>query len=244
MKIKDLIKAYQPLKLSVSEDMEVAGLSSDSKTVTSGDIFFALPGEKRHGIEFAKEALSRGAIAVASDRETDSYPLILFEDAYLGLSKWSAALSKRPADKMNITGVTGTNGKTTVSSLIYEIISTKSPAGIIGTSGYRYPGIRGDFDMTTPRPYELHPLLAEMFSAGVKDVVMEVSSHSLELKRVSEIPFSGAVFTNLTRDHLDFHKEMDIYYAAKLKLFSLMGENARRPIINTDDSYGKRICMD
>ncbi len=243
MKLKNFYQAYKPLNC-ISPEVKVKGFAVNSKDVMKGDIFFALRGSRTSGIRYVREALYRGAVAVAVKEGEDrgialSAPLLRVKDPNMALSRWSAAFYNYPTKKMNITGVTGTNGKTTVSSLIYQILKFRGKAGIIGTPGYSFGKKKGKFTMTTPRSHELQKIFSQMLKDGVKNAVMEVSSHALKLKRVEDVHFSAAVFTNLTRDHLDFHGSFSDYFKSKLHLFKLLKNN--RAIINIDDEYGRKI---
>ena len=242
MKLGELSEMYPPLKFAGDPSACVTGITSVASEVKKGYVFFAMPGQHRHGADFVPEAIKNGAVAVASDSSHPDADAV-FDDPFLALSRWSAALYGRPADRMRITGVTGTNGKTTVSSLIHRILSLEGPAGLMGTSGYLYDGKKGDFSLTTPQAFELHELFGRMLSSSVEKAVMEVSSHALELKRVSDIKFESAIFTNLTRDHLDFHGDLESYYLSKLKLFGFLRKDGMA-VVNIDDEYGRRIADD
>ncbi len=249
MKLKDIFKYYKPLSFAGSTDLDITGFSVDSRLVKKGNVFFALRGSRTDGMLHFKEAAEKGAAAVVSDKKNakqnkniakSGLAAIQVSDTERALSRWSASFYDFPSKKMDVTGVTGTNGKTTVSWLIYEILKAESKAGLIGTLGYRFADTKGNFSMTTPRAHELQSTFARMLEAGVENTVMEVSSHGLKMKRVEDMEFNCAIFTNLTRDHLDFHKTFEEYFNAKMLLFGLL-RPPRRAIVNIDDKYGCRI---
>jgi UDP-N-acetylmuramoyl-L-alanyl-D-glutamate--2,6-diaminopimelate ligase len=168
--------------------------------------------------------------------------VVRVEDVRLALSKWSSVFYDFPSREMNIVGITGTNGKTTIAGLIHRMLLEEGKAGLIGTSGYFYDSNKGSFGMTTPHSNDIHYIFRKMLDEGVKNVVMEVSSHALVLKRVEEIQFQNAIFTNLTQDHLDFHGSMDEYFSSKFRLFDMVKNKKRgTAIINSDDAYGRKI---
>ncbi|MEA3507097.1 MAG: UDP-N-acetylmuramoyl-L-alanyl-D-glutamate--2,6-diaminopimelate ligase [Elusimicrobiota bacterium] len=244
MKIENLFKYYSPLSADVEPNLEITNISTHSGSIKPGGLFFAFRGEKKDGINYIKDAKQNGAVAAVCRMipEDSVLPVIVAVDMRLALSRWSAAFYNFPAEKLNIIGVTGTNGKTTITTLIYRIFSAgQEKGGLIGTSGYRYGQKSGKFRMTTPEPHELHYIFSKMLQEGVRNVVMEVSSHALAFKRVDDIKFSSAVFTNLTRDHLDFHRNFENYFKSKLKIFSLLKDSASAAIVNIDDKYGRRI---
>ncbi len=245
MKLSKLIDYFPPDEFYTGRDVDVSGFATHSKKVSGGDVFFAMKGEKSDGRAFIKEAVSRNASAVVVQerlKEEISAPQIVMRKPLLALSKWSSFFYGFPAEKLKITGVTGTNGKSTVAGLIKQIMELKGKSGLIGTSGYLYADKKGKFSMTTPQAHELQWLLSDMVDNGIETVVMEVSSHALELGRVEDINFESVVFTNLTQDHLDFHKTMENYFRAKLKIFSKIKTKDRgKALVNVDDGYGRRI---
>ena len=259
MKLAKLFDYYRPLELEYSGDIdcEITNIAVHSDDVKPGCLFFALKGEKTDGKNFIDSAILNGAVAVAMSKEGRGKEIpamrkeardvveIILSDVYNAISKWSAALYNFPAKEMEIVGVTGTNGKTTVTNIIYRILTAEGGAGLIGTSGHFYGKKSGHFGMTTPRANDLHFLFRAMLDDGISKVAMEVSSHSLELKRVQDIKFKSAIWTNLSPEHLDFHKTMENYYKAKLKLFSLVTEkNKSSAIVNIDNDYGRRVVKD
>jgi UDP-N-acetylmuramoyl-L-alanyl-D-glutamate--2,6-diaminopimelate ligase len=224
----------------------VAGLEYDSRRVQPGFLFFAFPGARADGREFAQQAVEKGAIAAVSD--------IPAPDGFLG--RWievqhgrqALALAARnfygnPGERLKLTGVTGTNGKTTTTFLIDAVLRAAGlTTALVGTVEYRLAGQVRPAINTTPESLDLYRLFEELEQAGGTHLTMEVSSHALALGRVYGIPFHTAVFTNLTRDHLDFHHTMEDYFAAKRLLFAPEGTTAPDwAVINFDDQYGRQI---
>jgi UDP-N-acetylmuramoyl-L-alanyl-D-glutamate--2,6-diaminopimelate ligase len=222
---------------------DVTGVSQDSRKVKPGDLFVAVPGTKEDGAQFVGEAVSRGAVAVVSEKSLSSQvPFFKVSNARKALALIAANFHGRPADKLTMLGVTGTNGKTTTTYLLEAMATAAySSTGVIGTLGYKVGGQFHSTAHTTPDPLELHRILKEMVDAGVETVVMEVSSHALLQERVHGITFKAAAFTNLTRDHLDYHKDIEEYFQAKRKLFVENLSQTGVAVVNGDDTYGTRI---
>jgi len=229
-------------------DFSVRGLACNSKEVRPGSVFVAVKGAAADGRGFIGEAFANGAGAVitgygsgyrgALNRRAS---LIEVPDARKALSLLAAEYYGRPAGKMRVIGVTGTNGKTTVTYLIEAILrGHRAVPAVIGTVNYRYGGKVFPSKNTTPGPLALHALLKRMLRSGASHTVMEVSSHALDQERAGNIDFSAAIFTNLTRDHLDYHKDFARYFAAKAKLFSGLPASSTA-IVNADDPYGRRL---
>jgi len=223
--------------------VDVTGVSQDSRKVKPGDLFVAVPGAKEDGAQFVGEAVSRGAVAVVSEKPLSSQvPYFKVSNARKALALIAANFHGRPADQLTLLAVTGTNGKTTTSYLLKSIAAaTGSSTGVIGTLGYSLGGVDHVSAHTTPEPLELHRILRQMVDAGVETVVMEVSSHALLQERVHGLTFKGAAFTNLTRDHLDYHKDMEEYFQAKRKLFLENLSQGGVAVVNGDDTYATRI---
>lgn len=224
---------------------EIKGISYDSRKTQSGDLFVCVKGFSTDGHEYAAKAETAGASAIlASDKlEGITIPVIYINDRNDGrktLSAVSAAFFERPSDSMTVFGVTGTNGKTTISYLLKEIIEAAGhDCGVLGTIAYVYGGKTFESVNTTPESFELQRMFHEMKDDyAIKYCAMEVSSHSLALCRTDDISFDYSVFTNLTPDHMDFHHNFEDYYAAKKKLFE---QTNRCSVINVDDKYGKRL---
>ncbi|MBR5381046.1 MAG: UDP-N-acetylmuramoyl-L-alanyl-D-glutamate--2,6-diaminopimelate ligase, partial [Oscillospiraceae bacterium] len=208
MKLADLLKNTEALEAAASMDMEVTGVSYDSRTTKKGDVFVAVRGFASDGHRFIAAAAERGAACVVCEEkpETD-IPYVLVADSRRALAEVSAEFFGRPAERLRMIGVTGTNGKTTTTNLIKTMLEHVYGAkvGLIGTNCNMIGGEVLETERTTPESYELQKLLKTMADAGCEYVVMEVSSHALCLDRVRGITFEVGVFTNLTRDHLDFH---------------------------------------
>ncbi|MBI2834845.1 MAG: UDP-N-acetylmuramoyl-L-alanyl-D-glutamate--2,6-diaminopimelate ligase [Acidobacteria bacterium] len=224
----------------------VSAVSYDSRQVNAGAVFVALRGRRTDGLAFANQALARGAIAVVAEENPPpsmSAPWLTVPDARLALAVLSAAFFGDPSEQMLVVGVTGTNGKTTTAYLLQEIFNQAGIlCGRIGTVGHQ---IGRDQERsaprTTPEAPDLQQLFRDMVDAGCGACVMEVSSHALALRRVDRTRFAAAVFTNLTRDHLDFHGDMESYFAAKRRLFEMLPDESVA-IINLDDPRGDLLA--
>ena len=220
----------------------IKGITCDSRRIKSGYIFVCLKGENDSGYRYAEQAYARGACAILADSAINSeIPVILCKNPRLKMAEYAKKIYSAPDEKMIMTGVTGTNGKTTVTHLIRDILVFNGHnTALIGTNGCFYNQHLTDESFTTsttPESAELYKILYNMHELGADSAVMEVSSHALELDRVHKMKYDIAAFTNLTQDHMDFHKNMENYYKAKEKLF----ESAKKCVINTDDKYGKRL---
>lgn len=222
---------------------DITGIAYDSRKVSEGNVFVCIKGYETDGHRYAAQAAENGAaVIVARDRIDVGVPVVYVENTRTAIAELACAFYKNPSKKLKIVGITGTNGKTTSTYLIKSILeSAGKRVGIIGTN----ENIIGDKVLltksttpTTPNALELQQLFTEMVYNGAEYVVMEVSSHALELERVHGCEFEVGVFTNLTRDHLDFHKTMENYLDAKAKLFEI----SEKGVINTDDEGGKEIA--
>ncbi|MGI6730742.1 MAG: UDP-N-acetylmuramoyl-L-alanyl-D-glutamate--2,6-diaminopimelate ligase [Anaerovoracaceae bacterium] len=241
MKLENLVHGTDITLTEELKDVEVNGITHNSEKVKQGDAFICIKGFNTDGHLYAKDAIRRGASLVISEKELplSGVPLLLTRDTRRTLSKISANFYGGNSESFRIFGITGTNGKTTVSYMIKNILEAGGiPCGILGTIGYQVKNKKYEPVNTTPESSTLQRLFAEMREQDIKDCVMEVSSHALALGRVDDIQFKYTIFTNLTPDHLDFHKDMENYYQAKKKLF-LLGESTC--IINWDDPYGERL---
>jgi UDP-N-acetylmuramoyl-L-alanyl-D-glutamate--2,6-diaminopimelate ligase len=224
--------------LQASAGTPVSSIAYDSRKARAGSVFVALRGVNADGTGFAREAIGRGAIATLSESAAPADVSALWvqvPDARLALAALSAIFHDDPSERLILVGITGTNGKTTTSYLLASIFEAAGiQCGRIGTVGYRIGRKEVEAERTTPEAPELQAMLREMVNQGCGACVMEVSSHALALKRVDFLRFSAAIFTNLTRDHLDFHRNMDDYFAAKRRLFALLPEQAVA-VVNLDD---------
>jgi len=222
------------------DGVEVTGICYNSLKVKKGDIFVAVRGFNTDGHKYIDNAVANGAVAVVveDEREDLTVPQIVFENTRITLALLSAKFFGFPADKLKLIGVTGTNGKTTVTYLVKTILEKQGyKVGLIGTNQNMVGNMVLKSERTTPESLELHELFSIMAREGVEYVVMEISSHSLELNRVHGCDFEVGAFTNLTQDHLDFHKTMDNYVKTKSRLFSM----CKRGVINIDDEYAQKL---
>ena len=223
MKLREILKNISITELRADPDTEISGVCYDSRLVRPGDLFVAIKGFEADGHRYIPMALQKGAAAVLCERlPAFPAPCARTEDARLGLALASREFFGNPAGEMVVIGITGTSGKTTSSYLMKHLLESKLDAkvGLIGTNGHMIGDETLHTEHTTPESLELHRLFRQMADAGCTHVVMEVSSHSLTLKRVAGIHFDAALFTNLSQDHLDFHGSMEEYAAAKRLLFS------------------------
>lgn len=226
---------------------EISGVEYDSRRVKPGFAFVAMKGETTDGNRFIDKAIAAGAVAVVSDSPTEpernEIAWARVSHGRRALAKVSANFYRKPAEKLANTGVTGTNGKTTTSFLIESILNVpRKRTVLIGTIEYHVLGKVISAPHTTPESLELNRMFAEALANGATETVMEVSSHALEQQRVYGIPYDVAVFTNLTRDHLDYHQTMENYFASKRILFEGSGtDRPRVAVINTDDEYGREL---
>jgi UDP-N-acetylmuramoyl-L-alanyl-D-glutamate--2,6-diaminopimelate ligase len=229
-------------------DLEISELAYDSRLVKPGTLFVAIHGEKTDGNKFVPDAVNRGAVAVISEQANPGtlpadFPWIQVADARKTLAISAANYYARPAEVLKLIGVTGTNGKTTTSYLVDSILRAAGcEVGLLGTISYRLVRESRPAPNTTPESLDLQKHLAEIVRAGGTHAVLEASSHALALDRLWGCPFAVAIFTNLTRDHLDYHKTLENYFAAKRRLFE--GTGAAPPasgVTNIDDEYGKKL---
>ncbi len=235
MKIKQLIKSAK-------------GVTSDSRDVKEGVVFVAHRGPFQDGHEYIKDAVIKKASAIILEdraflaRAKTRIPYILVKDSKKALGQLADAFFGYPYRRIKCVGITGTNGKTTVSYLVRGILnSAGKKCGVIGTIGYRVKEANISLQNTTPGVIELHRLMKKMVDAGNRYAAMEVSSHALDQERIAGIIFKAAIFTNLTQDHLDYHKTMQEYFYAKKRLFKEYVDEGSSLIINADDDFGKRL---
>ena len=221
----------------------------NSKEVEPGSLFVAVTGLKIDGHNFLGEALKNGAVALLGEKNMDLPPYVPYlqlKDSRRALSRIAANFYRHPAQAMKMIGVTGTNGKTTVTYLIEWILKQAGIfSGVLGTINCRYLDQITPSNLTTPDPIFIHKILSDMHQQGIQVGVMEVSSHALDLYRVEDIPFDLCIFTNLTQEHLDYHKSMELYFESKKRLFKELllkkGKGVRKGIVNVDDPYGRRL---
>ncbi|MEG1256302.1 UDP-N-acetylmuramoyl-L-alanyl-D-glutamate--2,6-diaminopimelate ligase [Clostridium sp.] len=243
MKIKDLLNGLEYKILKGNEDTEVNKLQYDSRKIEDKDMFFAISGFNVDGHEFILKAIKNGAKVIVVEKEitlVEGVTYIKVESGRKALAIASANFYNNPSKKMKIIGITGTNGKTTSAFMLKSILEAKGyKVGLIGTIANFIGNEKIHTEKTTPESLELHELFSEMVNRNIDYCVMEVSSHSLDLDRVYGIEFSQGMFTNLTQDHLDFHKTFENYFNAKCKLFKM----SKNSIVNIDDSYGRELLQ-
>ncbi len=248
MKLRDLLQGTEASVPETAQELEIRQVACDSRKVQPRALFFALHGAKADGNEFIRDAVSRGAAAIASEEAApaaipSSVTWIQVREPRKALAVTAANFFRHPAKALQLVAVTGTNGKTTTTSLIDAIVkSSGAKTGLFGTIAYHTPLGEYPAPNTTPESVDLQGFLAEIRDAGGRFGVLEASSHSLAMDRLWGCHFAAAVFTNLTREHMDYHKTFEDYFAAKKRLFEGTGAGAPEvAVINTDDEYGKRL---
>lgn len=249
MKLGKMLEGLDDYELLGDPDQEVQGLVYDSRKVEPGFMFVALRGTRLDGHDFLQSAVQMGAVAVVGEsleKMPDVGTRILVPDSRRALSKLAANFYQKPFEAMELIGITGTNGKTTTSYILESILKVwGANPGIIGTISYHYSEKIFPAPVTTPESVDLMRFLREMANAGVTHAITEVSSHALDQKRTIDCPFRVAVFTNFSRDHLDYHKSMEAYFNAKSNLFRCLEKvnPARDPVavINLDDPRGEQL---
>src|SRR5450755_4262058 len=234
--------------LAQTGDPSVSGVEFDSRRVKPGYVFVAMGGETSDGNRYIDQAIQSGAVAVVTDSPTEKaregVAWALVPHGRRALARLSANFYTRPAERIAVTGITGTNGKSTTAFLIESILTAAGrKSALLGTIEYHVVGNVYPAPHTTPEALELAGIFSEALGLGATDAVMEVSSHALAQERVFGVPFDVAVFTNLTRDHLAYHKTMEEYFAAKRVLFEGCGTDAPRAVVtNLDDEYGAKLA--
>ena len=247
MKLSNLLDSIEAVRISNQREEDVTGIRSDSRQVRPGALFVAVPGEQVDGVLYIEDALKRGASVIAGESErvlSGTHTGIQLRDAREGLACLAAVFHGHPSRRMQVVGVTGTNGKTTISFMVRDILrSAEREPGMISTVEYEIgarsiPAVR-----TTPDAVALQSMLAQMLEAGCRSAVIEVSSHALVQKRADSVEFDVGVFTNLTRDHLDYHHTMEDYFEAKALLFRHLehGDKAATAVVNLDDPWGQKL---
>jgi UDP-N-acetylmuramoyl-L-alanyl-D-glutamate--2,6-diaminopimelate ligase len=253
MTFAELVEPLQASERQGNLDVAVTALTDDSRAVKPGSVFVAVRGERVDGHAFVGKAVEAGAAALVLQKGLNvtavpSIPVVRVDDSRRVLGVLAGRFYREPASRLCMVGVTGTNGKTTVTYLCKGVLETAGRrVGLIGTVAYQIGDERLPAAHTTPGAVELQALLARMVEAGMNAAVMEVSSHALAMDRTTGCEFDVAIFTNLTQDHLDFHRDMDGYFQAKLRLFADLDPAGRklrpkRAIVNIDDARGARVC--
>jgi UDP-N-acetylmuramoyl-L-alanyl-D-glutamate--2,6-diaminopimelate ligase len=249
VRLAKLLRGVETRAAVAHGDLEISDLVYDSRQVKTGTLFVAIRGEKTDGNKYVSDVMGRGAAAILSEQEKTAsipaeFPWIQVADARKALAISAANFYMRPAEVLKLIGVTGTNGKTTTSYLVDSILRAAGcEVGLLGTIGYRLVREALPAPNTTPESLDLQKYLAEIVRAGGTHAVLEASSHALAMNRLWGCPFAVAIFTNLTRDHLDYHKTFEEYFAAKRRLFE--GTGAAAPatgVINRDDEYGQKLA--
>lgn len=245
MRVSELIRDL-PIE-ALERDFEVTGVTHDSRKVRGGDLFVALVGDRFDGRAFVAEARARGAAGVLAVGEPPAEydgPWLRTSDPRAAMGLLAARLHQHPDRNLVMVGVTGTNGKSTVIALVGSMMEAAGhPTGTVGTLGHRFGDLEIEAGRTTPEATDLFPLLRDIAQRGGHAVVMEVSSHALALDRAAGVGFDVAVFTNLSRDHFDFHGGFEDYFAAKRRLFEQLKPGGRA-VLNLDDAYGRRLARD
>ncbi|MDD3471384.1 MAG: UDP-N-acetylmuramoyl-L-alanyl-D-glutamate--2,6-diaminopimelate ligase [Syntrophaceae bacterium] len=253
--VRDVVSSLESCVIHGSSEIQVLGITHDSRKVEPGWMFAAIPGDKCDGHDFIGLAIEKGAAAIVAQTDPeshfrrDSVTWITVQNTRDVLGMLSSVVYNKPTHKISLVGITGTNGKTTLTFLLESIARAAGHTpGVIGTINYRWKNHEMAASNTTPEASDLQFMLNEMVSNGVSHVFMEVSSHGLTMGRLNGCEFDVGVFTNLTQDHLDYHKDMEDYFNAKALLFSRLLKNSRKKnktaIINYDDLYGKRLLSE
>jgi UDP-N-acetylmuramoyl-L-alanyl-D-glutamate--2,6-diaminopimelate ligase len=247
MKLSDLLRDVPVREVHGDTSIDITSVTPDSRLVSKGALFVAIPGTAKDGSAFIPQAIERGAVALvmtdSSGIDNHMPTTVVVDDARAALASIAANFYGRPAGKLSLVGVTGTSGKTTTTRMIESVFDAlNEPVGLIGTIEYRAGDERLVADRTTPDAVVLQEWFAKMVDAGVKHAVMEVSSHALALKRTHGVHFAAAVFTNLSREHFDFHKDFEDYFAAKRILFDQIDRTKQTAVVNLDDEYGRRLA--
>ena len=241
MKLQELLAGVAVQSRTAAPELEIGEVRYDSRAVEKGDLFVAIRGYATDGHRYIEKALAQGAAAIVCEEAPAGAPAVVVENSRRALAEIAANRFGHPADSMVMLGVTGTNGKTTTTYLIKHILEQAGhTVGLIGTNQNLIGSEAIETERTTPESYELQALFARMRDAGCTHVIMEVSSHSLVLDRVHGIRFAVGTFTNLTQDHLDFHKTMEEYRRAKARLFAV----SDRGVINLDDPAADAMLAD
>ena len=244
MKLKQVLKNIEILeKINYDENVEIKGICDNSCLVKNGDLFICINGYSTNGGNYAYDAENKGAVVIVSTKKLDVDCIqIIVKDDRKALSIIASNYYNNSHKRLKMIGVIGTNGKSSCSQIIFDMLKgLNKDVGLIGTNIIRYNNEILENSMTTPDPIKLHKTLYDMEQVGIEYVVMEVSAHAIYLSKVYGIQFETLLFTNISQDHLDFFKTMDIYAKVKTDFFSL--ENAKSCVLNIDDSYGQKIML-
>jgi UDP-N-acetylmuramoyl-L-alanyl-D-glutamate--2,6-diaminopimelate ligase len=244
MDLERLVAALEPVEVLGRAPVEVRDLAYDARHVEPGALFFCVPGERFDGHDFAREAISNGAVALVVERALDvPVPQLLVPDARVAMAPAADVFFGEPTRELEVVGATGTSGKTTTSFLLFAILAAAGRRpGLLGTIEARVGGERRGVQRTTPEAIDLQRTFREMLDAGDRSCAMEASSHASTLHRLDRVRFAALVFTNLSQDHLDFHGDMESYFQAKRRLF--VTEPRPVAVVNVGDEYGRRLAAE
>jgi len=245
MDLERLIAALSPTDVVGRAPVEIADLAYDARAVAPGALFFCVPGERADGHDFAVDAVTRGAVALVVERALSGpdVPQVVVSDARTAMAQAADLFFGRPTAELEVVGVTGTTGKTTTAHLLHSVLEAAGRRpGLLGTVESRIGSERRPAVRTTAEAIDLQRAFRAMLDAGNRSCAMEATSHGSELKRLAGVRFAALVFTNLTRDHLDFHGTMERYFEAKRRLF-VEGEPPPAAV-NVDDAYGRRLAQE
>ncbi len=248
MKLSQLVQGVAGATVRGDSATEIRGLAYHTRDVADGTLFFCMPGLRHDGHRFAAAAAEAGAAALVCEREAEvALPQAIVPNARRAMALMAARWFGEPSRELRVAGVTGTNGKTTTAHLIAGVFTAAGlPSGLLGTVANRIGGVEHAVKLTTAESLDLQRMFAEMVASGDRACALEVSSHALSQERSAGIDFDAVVFTNLTRDHLDFHKDLDDYYGAKRRLFLPDEERngAAVAVLNVGDEFGRRLVAD
>jgi len=244
MDLERLVAALEPVEVLGGPSVEVRDLAYDARAVGPGALFFAVPGGRADGHDFASDAVERGAVALVVERGLDvPVPQVVVRDSRAAMAPAADVFFGEPTRELEVVGVTGTSGKTTTSHLLFAILAAAGRRpGLLGTVEARVGGERRGVVRTTPEAIDLQRVFREMLDAGDRSCAMEASSHASVLHRLDRVRFAVLVFTNLTQDHLDFHGDMESYFEAKRRLFLV--EPRPVAVVNVGDEYGRRLAQE
>jgi UDP-N-acetylmuramoyl-L-alanyl-D-glutamate--2,6-diaminopimelate ligase len=242
MDLERLLSALEPVEVLGRPSVEVLDLAYDARLVAPGGLFFAVPGQRVDGHDFAPEAVERGAVALVVERRLElPVPQVIVGDARAAMAPAADIFFGEPTRELEVVGVTGTSGKTTTSFLLFAILAAAGRRpGLLGTVEARVGGERRGVVRTTPEAIDLQRLFREMLDAGDRSCAMEASSHASVLHRLDRVRFAALIFTNLSQDHLDFHGDMESYFEAKRRLF--LAEPRPLAVVNVGDEHGRRLA--
>lgn len=248
MQLSDLIKGLDILEISGDNSGDVPSICYESGKCEEGSLFVAVSGHKSDGHDYVSEAVKGGARYIVHEKDVSTKPDITYikvADSRRALGVLGKNFFQNPSSKLCLIGITGTNGKTTISYLLESILTSAGlHVGVIGTVNYRFKGKVSPAPITTPESLDLQKILREMADSGITHVILEVSSHSLDMKRVNSCEFNLGIFTNLSRDHLDYHHTMERYFLAKKIFFEEILNVGKKMIINSDDIWGQKLLLE